>query len=159
MGTTIDRSDTLRKRVPFVLERNRRKNCRGGIVGMGGATFPTHVKLTPPPGLKANILIINGVECEPYLTSDHELMLEKAEEIFVGTEILMKAIDVKKAVIGIENNKKDAIARFAEISKSYPGIEVQPLKVKYPQGGEKQLIEAITGRQVPSGALPISVEP
>jgi len=79
---------------------------------MGGATFPTHVKLTPPPGLKANILIINGVECEPYLTSDHELMLEKAEEIFVGTEILMKAVDVKKAVIGIENNKKDAIARF-----------------------------------------------
>lgn len=154
---TIDRSDTLKRECRLSSKEIIEKIAGAGIVGMGGATFPTHVKLTPPPGLKANILIINGVECEPYLTSDHELMLEKAEEIFVGTEILMKAVDVKKAVIGIENNKKDAIARFTEISKSYPGIEVQPLKVKYPQGGEKQLIEAITGRQVPSGALPISV--
>jgi len=154
---SIDRSTTLKRDCNLKPAEIIEKLKEYGIVGLGGATFPSHVKLMIPEGKKADVLIINGVECEPYLTSDHELMLEKAEEIFVGTEILMKAVDVKKAVIGIENNKKDAIARFTEISKSYPGIEVQPLKVKYPQGGEKQLIEAITGRQVPSGALPISV--
>ena len=127
-----------------------------GIVGMGGACFPTHVKLMPPPGNVANILIINAVECEPYLTADHELMMEKPEQIMVGVSILMKAIKVSKAVIGIENNKPDAIQLMAKVASAYPGIEVMPLKVKYPQGGEKQLIDAVISRQVASGALPIS---
>ena len=133
------------------------KVLEAGIVGLGGATFPTHVKLSPPPGTKAEVLLINGVECEPYLTSDHRLMLEKPEEILVGIQLLMKALDVKRAVIGIENNKPDAIKLLNGLSSKYPGIEVCPLKVQYPQGGEKQLIKAVTGREVPSGALPIAV--
>ena len=129
-----------------------------GIVGMGGATFPTHVKLSVPPGKKAEFLIINGVECEPYLTSDHRTMLEKGEELMVGTTILMRALGVKQAQIGIENNKPDAIAHLTKIAAGYKGIEVVPLKVMYPQGGEKQLIAAVMGRQVPPPpALPIDV--
>jgi electron transport complex protein RnfC len=115
------------------------------------------VKLTPPPGTKAEVLIINGVECEPYLTADHSLMMEKTEEIFVGIKILMKAVNVNHAVVGIENNKPDAIDKFKQIAKIYPNIKIQPLKVQYPQGGEKQLIDAVMRRQVPSGTLPISV--
>ncbi len=131
---------------------------QAGIVGMGGATFPCHVKLTPPPGQKAECVIINAVECEPYLTSDHSLMLEKADEILVGVSLIMKAVNVNRAYIGIENNKPDAIALLTEKSKAYPQIEVVPLKVQYPQGGEKQLIDAIIGRQVPAPpAIPISV--
>ena len=130
----------------------------GGIVGMGGATFPTHVKLSIPPGKKAECLIINGVECEPYLTSDHRTMLEHGEELIVGVTILMKAVGVEKAYIGIENNKPDAIEHLRGIARNYAGVEVVPLKVKYPQGGEKQLIAAVTGRQVPPPpALPIDV--
>ncbi|MFY9153828.1 MAG: electron transport complex subunit RsxC [Prolixibacteraceae bacterium] len=128
-----------------------------GIVGLGGATFPTHVKLMPPKGMKAEILLINGVECEPYLTSDHRLMLEHGEELIVGTRILMKALNVTKAAIGIENNKPDAIEKMNSLVAGLKDISVVPLKVKYPQGGEKQLIKAVTGREVPSGALPISV--
>lgn len=131
--------------------------AEAGIVGMGGATFPTQVKLTPPPGNKAEVLIINAVECEPYLTADHRIMLEKAEEIIIGVQILMKAIDVKKAIVGIENNKKDAIAHLQEIASRALGVEICPLQVKYPQGGEKQLIQATIKRAVPSGALPIAV--
>lgn len=128
-----------------------------GIVGLGGATFPTHVKLVPPKGMKAEVLLINGVECEPYLTSDHRLMIEKADEILVGTQLLMRAMNVDKAVIGIENNKPDAIQLMTDKAKNYKGISVVPLKVKYPQGGEKQLIKAVTGKEVPSGGLPIAV--
>ncbi len=128
-----------------------------GIVGLGGATFPTHVKLIPPQGMKAEMLIINGVECEPYLTSDHRVMLEKADETLVGVKILMTALKVDKAYIGIENNKKDAIEHLRKLVNGDSSIEVVPLKVKYPQGGEKQLIKAVTGREVQSGALPISV--
>ena len=128
---------------------------QAGIVGMGGATFPTHVKLMPPPGKIADILIINGLECEPYLTADHRLMLEKGEEIIKGIHLLMTALNVKKSCIGIENNKKDAIKHLTELTSGDPEITVVPLKMKYPQGGEKQLINAITGREVPSGALPI----
>ncbi len=129
-----------------------------GIVGMGGATFPCHVKLSPPPGSKAEYVIINAVECEPYLTADHRLMLEHAEEILVGVQLIMKAVDVKKGFVGIENNKPDAIQLMTEKAKNFPGIEVVPLKVKYPQGGEKQLIEAIVGREVPAPpAIPINV--
>lgn len=154
---TIDRSTALKKECTLTSEEILQKISKAGIVGMGGATFPTQVKLTPPPGSKPEILIINGVECEPWLTSDHQLMMEKADEILVGITIVMKALNVQKAVIGIENNKKDAIRLFTEKVKEYPRIAVQPLKVQYPQGGEKQLIDAITGRQVASGALPISV--
>ena len=128
-----------------------------GIVGMGGATFPTHVKLVPPKGSKAEILIINGVECEPYLTADHRLMLEKGREILVGIHLLMCALQVKKAVIGIENNKRDAILSFESLTSNDDTIKIIPLRIKYPQGGEKQLIKAVTGREVPSGALPIAV--
>ncbi|WP_423127395.1 electron transport complex subunit RsxC [Gaoshiqia sp. Z1-71] len=128
-----------------------------GVVGMGGATFPTHVKLVPPQGMKAGMLIINGVECEPYLTSDHRVMLEKGKEVMVGVRLLMCALQVNKAYIGIENNKKDAIAHLKGLAPTDGSVEIVPLKVKYPQGGEKQLIKAITGREVPSGALPIAV--
>ena len=128
-----------------------------GIVGLGGATFPSHVKLMVPDGKKAEYLIINGVECEPYLTADHRLMLEKGEECMVGISILMKALGTDKAIIGIENNKPNAIAHLTELAKEFDGITVQPLKVKYPQGGEKQLIKACLDREVPSGKLPIEV--
>ena len=128
-----------------------------GIVGLGGATFPTHVKLTIPRGKKAECLIINGVECEPYLTSDHALMLEKGEEILVGIQLLKKVLHVDKAYIGIENNKPDAVDHMRRLSATYEGIEIHSLKVKYPQGGEKQLIQAIVGREVPSGGLPVDV--
>lgn len=154
---SIDKSDKIIKDCSLTSQDILNKIEKAGIVGMGGATFPTHVKLTPPPGTKPDLLIINGVECEPYLTSDHALMLEKSEEILVGTTIVMKALNVSRAVIGIENNKKDAISVFKKLSKEYSNIEIQPLKVQYPQGGEKQLIDAILKRQVPSGSLPISV--
>lgn len=129
-----------------------------GIVGMGGATFPCHVKLCPPPGCKAECVIINAVECEPYLTADHSLMLEHAEEILEGVEIIMKAVGVDKGYVGIENNKPDAFALMTEKAQSHPSITIVPLKVKYPQGGEKQLIDAVIGRQVPAPpAIPIHV--
>ncbi|MGV8963686.1 MAG: electron transport complex subunit RsxC [Candidatus Saccharimonadaceae bacterium] len=153
----IDRTSTLVRECNLTSKEIIDKISASGIVGMGGATFPTHVKLTPPPGTKAEVLIINAVECEPYLTADHSLMMEKTEEVFVGIELLMKAVKVNRAVIGIENNKPDAINKFKQAAKSYPNIEVQPLKVQYPQGGEKQLIDAVMGRQISSGALPISV--
>ena len=130
---------------------------QAGIVGLGGACFPTHVKLMPPPGKKAEVLIINGVECEPYLTCDHQLMLEHSEELIIGIQILMKALGVNKAIIGIEKNKPDAIAKMQQLATHTLGVTVEPLELKYPQGGEKQLIEACTGREVPSGGLPIEV--
>lgn len=128
-----------------------------GIVGLGGACFPTHVKLLPPPGKKAEVLIVNGVECEPYLTCDHQLMMEHGEEIILGIQLLMRALNIKRAVIGIEKNKPDAIEYMQKLSSRVLGISVKPLNLKYPQGGEKQLIDACIGRQVPSGALPIEV--
>lgn len=131
-----------------------------GIVGLGGAQFPTHVKLTIPEGQKAEVLIINGVECEPYLTSDYRNMIERGEMLLTGVEITMRALGVERAIIGVENNKPDAIAHLRNIIRrdNYRGIEVEPLKLRYPQGGEKQLIAAVTGRQVPPPpALPISV--
>lgn len=153
---SIDKSNSLIKNCSLSPKEIVDKIAAAGIVGLGGATFPTQVKLTPPPGNKAEILIINAVECEPYLTSDHILMLEKGEEILVGVTLLMKAIDVKHAVIGIENNKPDAIKHLKTLAAAYPGIEIMPLKVQYPQGGEKQLIDAVIRKQVKSGALPIS---
>ena len=154
---TIDRSDALVKDCTLSSKEIVDKIAAAGIVGLGGATFPTQVKLMPPPGSKAEIIIINAVECEPYLTSDHSLMMEKGEQILVGVTLLMKAVNVNKAVIGIENNKPDAIAHLTKLAAAaYPGIEIMPLKVQYPQGGEKQLIDAVIRRQVKSGALPIS---
>ena len=153
----IDRSEELVKDFDLDGRKIVQKIQDAGIVGLGGATFPTHVKLVPPKGMKAEVLLINGVECEPYLTSDHRLMLEKADEILVGTQILMKAMNVEKAVVGIENNKTDAIKLLSEKIKDYKGISVIALKVQYPQGGEKQLINAVTGKEVPSGGLPIAV--
>lgn len=128
-----------------------------GLVGMGGATFPLGVKLLPQPGKKIEVLLINGVECEPYLTADHRLMVERPEEILIGISILMKATGAAKAMIGIENNKPDAIKILSQAAQGFQGITVHPLQVKYPQGGEKQLIEALINRRVPSGKLPMEV--
>ena len=153
----IDRTDII---VPFSNLDSKEiidKIKNAGIVGLGGACFPTHVKLMPPPGKKAEVLIVNGVECEPYLTCDHQLMLERGEQIMIGIELVMKALGINRAIIGIENNKPDAIAHMQKLAAEVPGVEVQPLKLRYPQGGEKQLIDACIRRQVPSGALPIEV--
>ena len=155
---SIDRSSTLIKECSLSPEEIVARIKEAGIVGMGGACFPTHVKLTPPPGCKAECLIVNGVECEPYLTADHRLMLEKPDEILVGVSILMKAAKVTRAYIAIENNKPDAIRLLSDKATYFQGIEVVPLKVKYPQGGEKQLIDAVIRHQVPAPpALPIHV--
>lgn len=153
----IDRSEKLLTSCTYTPEEIVKKIADAGIVGLGGACFPTQVKLTPPPGKVAEVLIVNAVECEPYLTCDHQLMMEHAEEIVIGVTILMKALKIQRAIIGIESNKPDAIELMQKTVSRQMGIEVQPLKLKYPQGGEKQLIDACIGRQVPSGALPIEV--
>ncbi len=158
---TIDRTPDLVKlsdRPDLDSKAIIEKIKQAGIVGMGGATFPCHVKLSPPPGCKAECVIINAVECEPYLTADHRLMLEHAEEILVGVQLIMKAVGVNKGYIGIENNKPDAIDLMKRKAQQYDNIEIVPLKVRYPQGGEKQLIDAVVGRQVPAPpAIPINV--
>lgn len=154
---SIDRSSDLKTEITHSPEEINKLIQEAGIVGLGGATFPTHIKLSPPPSKECNILIINAVECEPYLTSDHRVMLEKGDEIMVGTQILMKSLKVDKAIIGIENNKPDAISHLKSLTSKYKGIAIEPLKVQYPQGGEKQLIDACIKRQVPSGKLPIEV--
>ncbi|PLY01167.1 MAG: electron transport complex subunit RsxC [Desulfuromonas sp.] len=127
-----------------------------GVVGMGGATFPAHVKLMPPEDKPIDTLILNGVECEPYLTADHRLMLERPERIVVGAEEVANLLGVSKLFIGIENNKPDAIETMREAARD-SRLKVVPLQVKYPQGAEKQLIKAILGREVPSGGLPMDV--
>ncbi len=154
---SIDRSIELKKEISLTDKEIIQRINESGIVGLGGATFPSHVKLSVPDGKKIDVLIINGVECEPYLTSDHRLMLEKAKEMLVGIQIIMKALSVNLALIGIENNKPDAISHLQNLVKDYPGVEVHALKVQYPQGGEKQLIKALINREVPSGALPLNV--
>ncbi|MFI3299040.1 MAG: electron transport complex subunit RsxC [Rikenellaceae bacterium] len=151
----IDRSEELKSECTLEPKEIIERVKAAGIVGLGGATFPTNVKLCPPPGKTAEFLVVNGVECEPYLTADHRLMLERADEFLVGCKIVMRALGVKKCYVGIENNKPDAIALLS--SKASDGVEIIPLKVQYPQGGEKQLIAAVSGREVPSGALPIEV--
>jgi electron transport complex protein RnfC len=124
---------------------------------MGGATFPTHVKLSPPQDKKIDSLIINGVECEPYLTADYRLMLEKTGEIIEGSKIIMKALGVKRAFIGIEANKPDAVAIMKKAAGNDAGLSVHSLKVKYPQGAEKMLIKALVNREVPLRGLPMDV--
>ncbi len=137
-------------------EQLREKIRAAGVVGMGGATFPTHVKLSPPAEKPIDTLIINGVECEPYLTADHRLMLEATAQVLDGVAILRRALGVAKVLIGIEANKPDAIAHLTRACQGL-SIEVVALEVKYPQGAEKQLILALTGREVPSGGLPMDV--
>lgn len=127
-----------------------------GIVGMGGAGFPTHVKLSPPPEKQIDTIVLNGAECEPYLTCDHRLMLEEPKMIIKGLQILMHALGVKNGVIGIESNKPDAIAKMSEAAQNTE-IRVVGLKTKYPQGAEKQLIVACTNRAIPSGGLPMDI--
>ena len=153
---TIDRSETIVYNTTLDPKDIVARIQEAGIVGMGGACFPAHVKLSPRTPV--DVIIINAVECEPYLTADHSLMLEKPEQILIGVSLIMKAVSVKRAFIAIENNKPDAIALMQEKAKAFVGIEICPLKVKYPQGGEKQLIDAVVGRQVPNPpALPADV--
>ncbi len=152
----INRSEVIRE-VKATPEEIVAAIKEAGIVGMGGACFPTHVKYMIPNGKKADTLIINGVECEPYLTADHRLMLEHAEEILVGVDIMRRALNSERAVIGIEANKPDAIEKMTKVAATFSGIVVQPLQMKYPQGAEKQLIKAIANREVPSGKLPLDV--
>jgi Na+-translocating ferredoxin:NAD+ oxidoreductase subunit C len=129
-----------------------------GIVGMGGATFPANVKFSVPKGKKAEYVVINGVECEPYLTSDHRIMLEKGLEVLEGALIIAKMVGAPKVYIGIENNKKDAMEHLESlITAHHMPVEIQPLRLKYPQGDEKQLLKAVIGKEVPSGALPIDI--
>ena len=128
-----------------------------GIVGMGGAAFPTIVKLSPPKEKPIDAVLINGAECEPYLTADYRLMMEKPKEIVEGLKILMKVLGVQKGYIGIENNKPDSVAKMKEVAVGAAGIEVMALEVKYPQGAEKMLITAMIGRKVPPRALPMDV--
>lgn len=127
-----------------------------GVVGMGGAAFPAHVKMSPPPEKPIDTLIFNGVECEPYLTADHRMMLEESERILQGVALLQYVFGAGRVVIGIEANKPDAIAHLEQACSGTP-VEVVPLEVKYPQGAEKQLISAVTGKEVPSGGLPMDI--
>lgn len=153
----IDRSDFIKDEITLGPKEIVEKVMTMGIVGMGGAAFPSHVKLTVPEGKHLDYLLINGVECEPYLTADDRLMIERAPEIVVGVRILMKALNVDNAIICIESNKQEAIRVLKSHAWKHPGITVQELEVQYPQGGEKQLIEAVLDREVPSGKLPSDV--
>ena len=159
----IQANSELRTECNLSSEEIIKKIADAGIVGLGGACFPTQVKLMPPKDMSVDTLIINAVECEPYLTHNHQLMLEKPAEVLMGVRILMQALNIKKAIIGIEANKMDAVKSLRDdesmnrlIGESI-SIEVVPLKLKYPQGGEKQLIEALTGRKVPNGGIPAAV--
>lgn len=158
---TIDRSDTLETvsaHPELTPEEIVSRIKVAGVTGMGGAGFPTFIKLCPPPGAKAECVILNGVECEPYITSDYRLMMEHADEILVGLDLLMKAAKVDKGYIGIEENKPKAIELFEKKTSNDTRVEIVPLKQKYPQGGEKQLVDAVIHRQVPAPpAIPVNV--
>ena len=153
---SIDRSPQIEREITLGPKEIIDRIAQCGIVGLGGAAFPTHIKLSPPPGKKAEYLLVNGAECEPYLTSDYRIMLEYPEQILIGAKIMMKALGVDKAFVGIEENKPEAIKAMKKIaSANYPQIKIVQLKKRYPQGGEKQLIDAILKRRVPSMGLPI----
>ena len=158
---SIDRSEDLVKvedRPELTPESIVESIKKAGVTGMGGAGFPTFIKLCPPPGATAECVIINAVECEPYITSDYRLMMEHADEIIVGLQLLMKAAKVEKGYIGIETNKPAAIELLTQKASADPRIEVVPLKQRYPQGGEKQLVDAVIRRQVPAPpAIPVNV--
>lgn len=157
----IDRSEkleTLASHTELTSEEIINRVKAAGVTGMGGAGFPTYIKLMPPPGTKAECVIINAVECEPYITSDNRLMLEHSDEILVGLQLLMKAVNVDKGYIGIEENKQEAIRLFKDKTSQMEGVRVVPLARKYPQGGEKQLVDAVIRRQVPAPpAIPVHV--
>lgn len=153
----IDTSADIVKDISFTSEEIAGRIRRAGLVGMGGAGFPTPVKTTVPENKKIEYFIINGIECEPFLTADDRLMVEKAEQIVIGAKIINKLLGIQNAVIAIDENKPQAIEILSKITKTYVGVNVQVLKTKYPQGGEKQLIKAVTGREVPSGKLPADV--
>ncbi len=153
---SIDRTSDIVRDIKLESKEIIARIAEAGIVGLGGAAFPTHIKLSPPPNKKAEYLIINGAECEPYLTSDYRLMVESPEQILIGTRIMMKALGVKRSYLGIEENKPAAIKIMKSLaSKGYKDIKIVSLKKRYPQGGEKQLIDAIVHREVPSMGLPI----
>ena len=158
---TIDRSDkleTLADHPELTPEEIVERIKVAGVTGLGGAGFPTFIKLCPPPTAKAECVIINGVECEPYITADYRLMMEKADQILVGLDLLMKAAKVEKGYIGIEDNKPAAIELFQQKTANDPRVEIVPLAKKYPQGGEKQLVDAVINRQVPAPpAIPVNV--
>ena len=158
---SIDRSETLETveaHPELTAEEIVERIKNAGVTGMGGAGFPTFIKLCPPPTAKAECVIINAVECEPYITSDYRLMMEHADEILEGLKLLMKAAKVDKGYIGIETNKPKAIQLLTEKTAQLPQIEVVPLKQRYPQGGEKQLVDAVIRRQVPAPpAIPVNV--
>ena len=135
-----------------ILERVR----EAGIVGMGGATFPTHIKFSPPKEKKINTLILNGCECEPYLTADHRIMLERADDVILGVRMIAKVLKVERIIITVEDNKLDAIEKLEKEASSFD-VEIRVTKTKYPQGAEKMLIKAILNREVPSGGLPMDV--
>lgn len=153
---SIDRTPDIVRDITLTGEEIIARIAECGIVGMGGATFPTNVKLLPPKDATPECVIINGAECEPYLTADHRTLLERGEEVLIGLRILMKAVNVSRGYVAIENNKRDAIDLLTRLAASLPGITVVPMKVKYPQGGEKQLIDTVLGRRVASGKLPVT---
>lgn len=153
---TIDRTPEIVRDIKLSSEEIIQRIAECGIVGMGGATFPTNVKLMPPKDATPECVIINGAECEPYLTADHRTMLERGEEVLIGLQILMKSVGVTKGYVAIENNKRDAIEKLTQLASTMPGIEIVPMKVKYPQGGEKQLIDTVLKRRVASGKLPVT---
>ena len=158
---TIDRSSTLElleNHQELTPEEITNRIKLAGVTGMGGAGFPTFIKLMPPPGTKAECVILNGVECEPYITADYRLMMEHADEILVGLKLLMTAAKVDRGYIGIEENKPEAIALLQHKAEKEKNIEIISLKQKYPQGGEKQLVDAVISRQVPAPpAIPVNV--
>ncbi len=158
---SIDRSETLEtldKHPELTPEEIVNRIEVAGVTGMGGAGFPTFIKLCPPPTAKAECVILNGVECEPYITSDYRLMMEHADEILVGLDLLMKGAKVERGYIGIEDNKPEAIKLFEQKTANDPRIEIVALAKKYPQGGEKQLVDAVINRQVPAPpAIPVNV--
>ncbi|MDL2311589.1 electron transport complex subunit RsxC [Bacteroidales bacterium OttesenSCG-928-B11] len=153
----IDRSPDIIATITRTKEEiiNTMKDC--GIVGLGGACFPVHVKYMVPPDKKVDYLLINAAECEPYITTDYRVMIEHGKECLIGIEAMLKASGAPVALIGVENNKRDAIRHLTKLAKDHPNIKIRPLKVKYPQGAEKQLIQALTNRRVPAGKLPIEV--
>lgn len=153
---TIDRTPEIVRDIKLSSEEIIQRIAECGIVGMGGATFPTNVKLMPPKDATPECVIINGAECEPYLTADHRTLLERGEEVLIGLQILMKSVGVTKGYVAIENNKRDAIEKLTQLASTMPGIEIVPMKVKYPQGGEKQLIDTVLKRRVASGKLPVT---
>lgn len=153
---TIDRTPEIVRDIKLSSEEIIQRIAECGIVGMGGATFPTNVKLMPPKDATPECVIINGAECEPYLTADHRTLLERGEEVLIGLQILMKSVGVTKGYVAIENNKRDVIEKLTQLASTMPGIEIVPMKVKYPQGGEKQLIDTVLKRRVASGKLPVT---